>query len=316
MANVTFLLTKGSVTLHYSGKTKTIAEGDGRFAKVLSAIRENRISDIPSLVDNERFFERQGFEVHDGILQYQGEEMPVELSDRIMAYKENNLPVSSLLNFWENLKKNPSFNSRKQLFKFLENKGHSLTEDGCFIGYRGVAIDFKDKHSGTFDNSPGKVCEIPREMVDDNPDNTCSHGLHVGGYQYAKDFGPKLVLVKVNPKDVVAVPNDYNGQKMRVCRFEVLKEAEGIVENVVYGDVKPLEDDRFEDDDNFGFEDDDLDDMSDVFGEGEMTSDGDYLLAGDSKDYSNNHAKRGPNGKFIAKKKKKTSKKKAGKKRK
>jgi len=30
------------------------------------------------------------------------------------------------------------------------------------------------------------------------------------------------VLVKVNPKDVVSVPVDYNNTKMRVCRYEVI----------------------------------------------------------------------------------------------
>jgi len=32
--------------------------------------------------------------------------------------------------------------------------------------------------------------------------------------------------VKVNPKDVVSVPYDYNYSKMRVCEYEVLREVE------------------------------------------------------------------------------------------
>lgn len=31
-------------------------------------------------------------------------------------------------------------------------------------------------------------------------------------------------MVKVHPKDVVSVPYDYNGAKMRACRYEVLRE--------------------------------------------------------------------------------------------
>src|SRR6185369_2283184 len=131
----------------------------------------------------------------------------------------------------------------------------SLTEDGCFIGYRGVTEDFKDKHTKQFDNSPGAKCSMERTLVDDNPDNTCSSGLHIGGYEYAKDFasGGKLVLVKVNPKDVVAVPNDYNGQKMRVCAFEVISEVTDIIKEVVYGQSETPETDEEID---FGFTDD------------------------------------------------------------
>jgi hypothetical protein len=32
------------------------------------------------------------------------------------------------------------------------------------------------------------------------------------------------VVVKVNPADVIAVPNDYGNAKMRVCQMEVLRE--------------------------------------------------------------------------------------------
>lgn len=248
--SVNYLMTNGSITLHYDGKTKVVAKDDERFEKVLNAIRENKLNTIPEIVEVERYFVQQGLDIVDGLIHVRGEALPFELSKRILEYKAAKLPFDSLMKFWDNLKKNPSFNSRQQLFKFLENKGHSITEDGCFIGYRGVTEDFKDIHSKTFDNKPGSVCEMSRDMVDDNPTNTCSRGLHVGGFKYAKDFAGqgKLVIVKVNPADVVAVPNDYDGQKMRVCRFEVLKEATDIVSDVVYQEESDDEEqDRFED---------------------------------------------------------------------
>jgi hypothetical protein len=150
-----------------------------------------------------------------------------------LKFKEQKLPYKALLKFWDNLKKNPSFNSRKMLFKFLEHNGHPLTSDGCFIAYRGVTEDFKDVHTKTFDNKPGSVCEMPRSQVNDNPNETCSDGLHVACFDYAKGFGPKLVEVKVNPIDVVCVPVDYNGTKMRVCRFEVIQEGTVIKDTVL-----------------------------------------------------------------------------------
>lgn len=254
---VTFLVTNNSITLHYDGKTKTVTQGDDRFEKVLTLIRENKLDEIPEVVETERYFARQGLELKDGLLHVEGEAMPHELSGRILSYKEHNLPFDSLLKFWDLLKQNPSFNSRKQLFKFLENKGHSITPDGHFVGYRGVTEDFKDRHTKQFDNKPGSILEMPRDQVDDNPNNTCSFGFHVGGYDYAKDFagGGKLVLVKVNPKDVVAVPTDYNGQKMRVCRFEVLEEVKDVLTSPVYDDSS--------DDDSEGtnFSGDDIEDV-------------------------------------------------------
>lgn len=236
-----------SVVLNYNGKTQVVAKGDSRFEAVLQCIRDRNLDDIPAIVEIERGFQGSSLELRDGIL-YEGEQaVPTELNDRILKFKEARLPYDSLLRFWDNLKKNPSFNARKMLFAFLENNGHPLTEDGCFIAYRGVSDNFKDKHTGEWDNKPGAVCEMPRDQVDDNPDNTCSTGLHVACFGYAKDFGARLVEVKVNPSDVVAVPTDYNGTKMRTCKFEVVQECANIRTELLYGQPSaPMEADEDE----------------------------------------------------------------------
>lgn len=221
---INFHVLNDSVVLNYGGKTQVVAGSDDRYEAVLSCIRENRLSDIPSVVEIERRFNGEGIELKDGLLMAKGEALPAELESRILKFKEQRLPYDALLNFWQNLKKNPSYNARKMLFAFLEHNGHPLTPDGCFIAYRGVTEDFKDAHTKSFDNKPGSICEMPREAVDDNPNNTCSSGLHVACFDYAKGFASKLVEVKVNPADVVCVPVDYNGTKMRTCRFEVVQE--------------------------------------------------------------------------------------------
>ncbi|CAK9249687.1 unnamed protein product [Sphagnum jensenii] len=220
-------------------KELVIAESDERFEEILNAIREANgdearlAASIPAIVEIERRYSGEGIELRDGLLVANNEPLPVELEDRIIKFKAAKLPYDPLIKFWENLKKNPSFNSRKMLFKFLEHNGHPLTTDGCFIAYRGVTEDFKDVHTKTFDNKVGNVCEMPRSQVDENPNNTCSSGLHVACFDYAKGFGAKLIEVKVNPADVVAVPTDYNGTKMRVCRFEVVAEGTVIKETLL-----------------------------------------------------------------------------------
>jgi hypothetical protein len=234
MNKVNYLWLKDSINLSFEGKHFTISSGDPLFEKVTQAIREQRLEDIPSIVDISKDLKIAGLELKDGAL-YDGETaLPEALNRRILEYRDGAIPYDSLLKFWENVKKNPSFNSRQMLFSFLAHNGHPITEDGCFIAYRGVREDFKDKHSGTFDNSPGSVCEMPRDQVDDNPNNTCSKGLHVACFDYAKGFGAKLVEVKVNPEDVVAVPTDYNGTKMRVCKFEVIQECESMRTETLY----------------------------------------------------------------------------------
>jgi len=222
---VNYMITNSSIILNYDGKTVSLTKGDNRYASVYEAIKNKELDKIPGLLNVVEQLEQQGIVVTDGkIFTKAGEEIPTALHDRILAFYREGLPFDNLLLFWDNLKKNPSYNSRQQLFTFLEQNGHPLTEDGCFIAYRGVTKEFKDRHTHTFDNSVGAVCAMPRSEVDDNPNRTCSKGLHVAAYEYAHNFASDgyTMEVKVNPKDVVAVPTDYNGQKMRVCRFEVV----------------------------------------------------------------------------------------------
>lgn len=85
--------------------------------------------------------------------------------------------------------------------------------------------DFKDVHSGTFDNSPGKTLEMPRNKISDDPKEACHEGFHVGALGYAGSFNGdvgKMVICKVDPADVVCVPYDANQQKMRVCKYKVV----------------------------------------------------------------------------------------------
>lgn len=233
---VNYHILNDSVVLNYNGRTEVIAKSDSRYEKVIAAIRAGDLDSIPAIAEAmERAFEGSGLELRDGLL-YEGEvAIPSELNSRILRLRDEGLPFDPLLKFWENLKKNPSYNSRQMLFKFLEHNGHPLTADGCFIAYRGVNNELKDIHTGKFDNSPGKVCEMPRDMVDDNPNQTCSSGLHVACFDYAKGFGPRLIEVKVNPADVVCVPVDYNGTKMRVCKFEVIQECASMRTESLYG---------------------------------------------------------------------------------
>lgn len=152
--------------------------------------------------------------------------------------------------FVENLYANTSDFVREQLFGWInyENmhgQGFTITEDGCFIGYKGCAGTEEDpvsinhgtawvdgvKRSGAIPNPVGAVVEMPRSEVEANPAVGCSYGLHVGTYDYAKGWARGVLLrVKVNPRDVVSVPTECDAQKIRTCRYEILE-----VNNVAYG---------------------------------------------------------------------------------
>jgi hypothetical protein len=107
----------------------------------------------------------------------------------------------------------------------LEKCNLPITPDGHFLAYKKVRENYKDVHSGTMDNSVGQVVEMERHEVNDNKDQTCSTGLHFCSQSYLTSFGgERIVIVKINPRDVVSIPSDYNDAKGRACRYEVIGE--------------------------------------------------------------------------------------------
>jgi len=231
---INYILLTDSVTLSFSGKMISIAKGDHRYSAIIEALKGDKLELIPDLVDVAKSFSAiKGVDLVDGRIKLHGKNIPEVVSDRVLRFKEQGLPFEPLVKFAEKLMKNPSFNSRKMLYKFLEHNGHPVTKDGNFIAYKKVDTNFKDCYTHTMDNSVGTTVEMDRNEVDDNPDNTCSSGLHVAAYQYAQGFSRgHLVEVEIDPEDVVAVPNDYNGEKMRVCKYKVVNVCESKLEEV------------------------------------------------------------------------------------
>jgi len=235
---VPFTLSDESVTLFALGKMHTIRSSHRNFDLVVEKLKEpvHSEDELASLCDTEEFVRNatqncEGVVVEYGQVTYRGEVVHNTLSEKLLDLIDKGFDATPWAKFLENLMENPSYRSREALYDFLEHFNAPITEDGYFLAFKRVAGDFKDLHTGTFDNSPGNVVSMPRSKVDDDNSRTCSAGLHVCAEEYlrgfyGRGFDTRTVVVKVNPKDVVSVPYDYNYSKMRVCEYEVLREVE------------------------------------------------------------------------------------------
>lgn len=235
MLRVNSIITDQNVTVNYLGQTHIVPRTDGLADKLILALKEKRNDDIPDIVDAAsriKKFSKGTFVVQDGEILVNGVPAPAALGKKILKFSNEGLPYEPLVKFAEKLQLNPSFRAVNELFSFLEKNDHPITEEGNFIAYKRVRGDFKDIYTGTMDNSVGTYVEMPRNRVNEDPTQTCSHGLHVANWDYAHNHygtqGPdttdKMLEVEVNPADVVAVPIDYNNSKMRVCAYTVLDE--------------------------------------------------------------------------------------------
>jgi len=227
---VSYIITDSNITVNYDGQTHIVPRKDSLAARLIEAIRNKNLDEIPRLVSVAKRvveFGQGNFSVENNHIMINSVAAPEVLSRKILKFMNEGLPAEPLIKFAEHLLKNPSFRAVNELFQFLEKNDHPITDNGCFIAYKKVRADFKDAYTGTMDNSPGLTVEVPRNQVDEDPTQTCSHGLHVANWDYAHNVypagkGANMLEVEVNPADVVAVPIDYNQAKMRVSRYVVL----------------------------------------------------------------------------------------------
>lgn len=264
---LSYNITTSSVTLFVEGNPHIVTKGMANYEPLLAALRAK---DYDAVLDNlsvaARITRQSGGDVtvtQTGVF-YKGEEIHGTLASRILYMYQEGFDIKPLTNFLVRIKQNPSYDARQRLYEFLDYSKLPITPSGKFLGYKKVRSDFRDIYSGRFDNSPGTEHFMPREEVDDNPNNTCSAGLHVCSQEYLPSFGcgsgDKVVLVEIDPADVVTVPTDYNNTKMRVCAYKVLQEVEGLLPESDHNFTSNYTDDWDEDD-----EDEDWDDSEDVY---------------------------------------------------
>lgn len=151
---------------------------------------------------------------------------------------------TAIAKFWEKLESNPDNNSRNQAYEFLACHQFQITDDGDVVGYKGVRDTGKGIYTSTWSSQVegvpsgfvngtpipplstipqkiGDVVTMPREQVSNDPNVLCSRGLHVSTQDYASSYGSKVLLVTFSPANICSVPNDAQGEKVRVWKYKV-----------------------------------------------------------------------------------------------
>lgn len=264
-----YIINTESIILFLNGKPIKVAKDAPAFAAIIKAFRLPEAEQEAAILDalekrnaNKDIFSK-GFVINGSEVTYEGEKMPYPLAQKIISLVKENLPVELFKPFWRELKKNPAYHVVNEIgfYDFLSYRELPMTQDGCFLAYKGirqdgysvmgnpatVVLQGKVDNGGHIYNGVGEKIEVLRRDVSDNRSVSCHQkSLHLGSLDYALGWGPRVVVVKVNPKDVVSVPNDCGCQKLRVCAYEVIGEfTEEIVAPVVSKKNTPIIDKQF-----------------------------------------------------------------------
>lgn len=233
--NIPTLIIPGqSVTVMLPGKTLTAKSDHPKFDEIIALISdpfgdENTLEGLFDLAKPVRDYVGVNgrITVENGAVLFDGVPVHNYTTEKILQFMELGLPVSPIVNFLERLLMNPSARAVGELYRFLVHKNMPLTHDGKFRAYKGVRSDYMDRYTGTVSHHIGATPTMLRNLVDDDARQACSNGFHAGSLAYANNYAGsdgKLMVVEIDPADVVSVPYDCEGQKLRTFRYVVVDE--------------------------------------------------------------------------------------------
>jgi hypothetical protein len=232
-----------------TGVVTVVTIDDSRWEKVIQMIREGKIDQIENLnvkaavnkfIDTASLFNNGvHLRLNEDAVEYfygpnyaqpEWKELHNAFTARIIEMVSQGIDPKPMMNFLAKLLNNPSKSIINELPLFLENNQLPITPNGDFVAYKIVRSDYSSVHDSLFMNNIGTTVEMPRQEVNDNRNETCSTGLHFCNRNYLNSYGSsnrhtdRLLLLVINPQDVVSIPNDYNNAKGRACKYVIWKD--------------------------------------------------------------------------------------------
>lgn len=249
-----FIMQGKNLVVVIDNNPHTISPSHLFYEKIIDAVKSKQWDSVREMVEPKKAvveYSNGNITIKEDTLYWQGQDMHNSICSRMVEMLKEGFDIDSLVQFMHNLMQNPSNRAVNELYGFLEKNNLPITPDGHFLAYKKVREDFYDVYSGSVLNKPANmmtdediaslpeydgnvtvniengvtVVSMERNKVDDDRNRTCSHGLHFCSMDYLRHFGgERIVIVKINPRDVVSIPSDYNDSKGRACRYEVISE--------------------------------------------------------------------------------------------
>lgn len=230
----TYLIQGNNIIVVIRGNSHNIGADHVFYDRIKAAITQSDWEVVEQLLEPSKAVEQYGagnVTIRDGAVYWRGEQVTSHLATHMLRLYTEGFPVGPIVNFMERLMKNPSLRSRTQCYDFITRNKMPITPDGYILAFKRVrAGSYNDIHSNTIRNKVGDRVEMPRSEVDDDPTSYCSAGLHFCSEEYLGQFGSKtdpIMIVRIDPMDVVSVPADANGSKARCCAYTVVAEVTG-----------------------------------------------------------------------------------------
>jgi hypothetical protein len=158
--------------------------------------------------------------------------------DTMLTHAAQGDGAKGLAAFIEDFAKMKRSHSQKELLDFAAKHRMPIADDGSLIVFKRLTTAYRngekdgeymvDTRTQKVRQRVGSIVRMPDSRVDPNRANECSSGFHVAAEHYIGSFyGDRVIVCKIRPRHVVAVPRDYNFSKMRVSQYFIVGELTG-----------------------------------------------------------------------------------------
>lgn len=222
------------VTVYLDGEkySKTIGSS-AMLLKVNQAIQDKDFEALKTYLSIEETFKQAGISFDQIANQYSIAKINLTEGARelIMKCYEETIngehdSIKGLVSMIHSLNKVKKIEVLEQLYGFLKHNDVTILDDGSFICYKYITKlsdgTYVDSYSKSVTQQVGDYIYTHENKVNNNPNITCSYGLHCAAWQYVNGQST-IAKVRVLPEDVVSVPVDYNGSKLRCKGYTVLE---------------------------------------------------------------------------------------------
>jgi hypothetical protein len=232
-----FIRTSDHLTVIVNNVPYTIENSHVNFSKIVKLLQSNNYDQISELISVKKALNKflsQSMEDDNlhldeetGIVWFQGHPVKGTVVSRILDMMKEGFDVTPMTKFLGKLYKNPSKDAITRLYSWMESNSFTINSDGDLIAYKRVNQNYTSIHDSSTMHAIGTKVSMSRELCDSNSDQTCSTGLHFCARSYLHTYGNgqgRILILAVDPMDVVAIPTDYNNAKGRACGYKIVGE--------------------------------------------------------------------------------------------
>lgn len=226
---MTYIKTDGMLTIVLDGELYSISSDEPNFNRVYKAAVNNDEAFIRNYFESTKLIILGTVKVKNGIpVTEDGTEIVSrnELSNFIKLLVKRGMisedaDIEPVKPFLMKILQNKFINCLTELYEFCEAGDFEITKEGNLIAYKRVNSDLTSCHDGTTQHAVGQYTE--EKEFDTDRTRTCSNGLHFCSYSYLNCFsGDTVIAVEVDPRDIVAIPDDYNFSKGRCRKYKTV----------------------------------------------------------------------------------------------